>query len=237
MSSVNGILLVTKDLDWTSHDVCNFVRRRFNISKVGHAGTLDPKATGVLVLLLGEFTKKAPSFVNCDKIYSGTLELGTVTASQDSEGDILEKKEWSHVSDADVRKVIQSFKGEQKQVPPMVSAIKMKGKRLYKLARKGITIDREPRDIVIYDITCDAVSLPHVDFTAHVSKGTYVRTIAHDIGQKLGTGAYLSRLCRLNVGPYSKDMCVTIDELKSIENPMDIIKYVRSEIPSCIVGV
>jgi len=237
MDVPTGILLVDKPLDWTSHDVCNFVKRRFLIPKVGHTGTLDPKATGVLVLLLGKFTKHAPLFVGCDKVYAGTLTLGVTTSSQDSDGDILEEKAWDHITDVQVREAVVSFKGAQKQLPPMVSAIKSKGKRLYKLARKGITVEREPRDIIVHDITCDEVALPQVRFTAHVSKGTYVRTLAHDIGHKLGTGAYLSQLSRLKVGGYGVEMCVSVDALKSLEEKESINNYIIGELPAFVDSV
>lgn len=234
MESTQGILLVDKPLDWTSHDVCNFVKRRFRISKVGHTGTLDPQATGVLVLLLGRYTKFASQFVGCDKVYGGSLCIGVTTTSQDSDGAVVSEEPWTHIDDETVRAVVASFTGAQKQIPPMVSAVKSKGKRLYKLARKGITVAREARDIVVHSITCERIALPQVDFTAHVSKGTYVRTLAHDIGQKLGVGAYLSRLVRLKVAEYDLNQCVSIDALKSLEERIQIRQYVITELPSYV---
>jgi tRNA pseudouridine55 synthase len=234
LNSNNGILLVNKDAGWTSHDVCQFVKKRFGFSKVGHTGTLDPQATGVLVLLLGKFTKYSAEFVGHDKVYKGTIELGKTTSSQDGEGEVIEQKPWQHLSPEQVQRVIDSFRGEQDQIPPMVSALRSKGKRLYALARKGITVKREARKIMIYSIHCDQVELPAIDFTVHVSKGTYVRTIAHDVGQKLGTGAFLRTLCRIRSGMYSIESCVRVDTLKSMTDKEGIRQYIISELPSSI---
>lgn len=230
----NGILLVNKPAGWTSHDVCQFVKKRFRLAKVGHTGTLDPQATGVLVLLLGRFTKYSEQFVGHDKVYTGTIELGKTTSSQDGEGEVIDQKPWEQLSPDSVRDVILSFQGEQEQIPPMVSALRSNGKRLYALARKGITVKREPRTIMIYSIHCDRIDLPLIDFTVHSSKGTYVRTIAHDVGQRLGTGAFLRTLCRIKSGTYSIDACVSIDVLKSIRDREELSRYIITELPANI---
>jgi len=236
VSKKEGILLVNKDSGWTSHDVCQLVKRRFRIPKVGHTGTLDPQATGVLVLLLGKFTKYSAQFVGCDKTYRGTIELGITTSSQDGDGKILERKEWEHIRPDEVHTVINGFHGPQDQIPPMVSAVRTNGKRLYALARKGITVEREPREITVHSISCDKIELPFIDFTVHSSKGTYIRTLAHDIGQKLGTGAYLKRLCRIQVGDYHIDDCVAVETLKGLKEPEELVNFMTTKFPSFITA-
>jgi len=226
---MDGILLIDKLAGWTSHDVCQFIKKRFRVKKVGHTGTLDPQATGVLVLMLGAMTKRAQQLVNYDKEYTGTIEIGTTTSTQDGEGDVLEEKDWHEVTPDDVRAVIEQFKGPQKQVPPMVSAIRSGGVRLYTLARQGKEVKREARDIIIYEMTCNAITLPLIDFTVTVSKGTYVRTIAHDIGVKLGTGAHLKNLRRIRNGSFHIDECVSIDDLKKLENKNDLVQLLTTD--------
>jgi tRNA pseudouridine55 synthase len=227
--SLYGVLLIDKPAGWTSHDVCNFVKRRFHIAKVGHTGTLDPQATGVLVILLGKYTKLSARFTNCDKEYRGTIELGATTTTQDGEGSVIERREWGHVTEEEVVKTVERFKGPQKQIPPMVSAIRSQGVRLYTIARKGIEIERKARDIVIYDIRCDKIYLPSIDFTVVSSKGTYVRTVAHDIGQSLGTGAYLKSLCRTRTGIFRHSDCVSIETLKKLASKDELLPLIRKD--------
>jgi tRNA pseudouridine55 synthase len=227
---MQGILLINKPSEWTSHDVCNFVKKRFRIEKVGHTGTLDPQATGVLVLLLGKYTKLSATFTNCDKEYRGTIELGITTSTQDGEGTILEQKDWQHVSEEAILRLFEEFKGAQKQIPPMVSAIRSGGVRLYAMARKGLEIERKERDIMIYEMRCEKIYLPFIDFSIVSSKGTYIRTIAHDIGTKLSTGAYLKSLCRIRTGTFRIEDCVSIDTLKSLKSNQELKKFLREDV-------
>jgi len=168
---LEGILLVDKPSGWTSHDVCNFIKKRFKVAKVGHTGTLDPQATGVLVLLLEGYTKLSARFTNFEKQYSGTIELGVATTTQDGDGEVIERRDWHGITSEHIQEVFESFKGPQKQVPPMVSAIRSRGVRLYTLARRGYEVRRKLRDIYIYDICCDNIYLPNIDFTIVSSKG------------------------------------------------------------------
>ena len=212
-----GILLIDKPSDWTSFDVVNFIRGRFNIPKVGHCGTLDPAATGLLVLTRGKFTAFSNRFASDDKTYEATLKLGITTDSYDMEGQITSECDPSHLAEDTVIEVINSFKGPQKQMPPMVSAVKVGGKKLYELARKGIEIEREARDIEISDITITRCTNPEYDFTVTCSKGTYIRTLCHDIGQKLGVGGTLAALRRTRSGKFKIEDALTIEEIKEMD--------------------
>lgn len=215
----DAILLVDKPAEWTSFDVVNFVRSRFNIPKVGHCGTLDPAATGLLVLVLGKFTRIAGALSGVDKIYEATLKLGIETDTEDMDGKIIRESDYSSVTEDALKECVAGFLGKSMQVPPMVSALKKDGKKLYELARAGVEVEREPRPIEIYDIKTTRVELPECDFTVHCSKGTYVRTIAADIGKKLGCGAALSALRRTQAGKFSIADAVTVDTLKTWEQP------------------
>ncbi len=210
---MEGILVIDKPEGITSHDVVARVRRHFNMKRVGHAGTLDPLATGVLVILLGKSTKLFEKFVAFDKAYRSTLLLGTVTDSADIQGKILSEKPFDHISRRQVEEVFTQFLGEGEQIPPMVSAVKIKGKKLYELARKGIVIDRPARQIRIDRLDCEEMTSPYVKFYMACSKGTYVRQLAHDVGEKLGCGACISQIQRVNVGKYSLNDAVTIEEM------------------------
>ena len=217
MCNAFGILLVDKPTDWTSFDVVNFVRGRFNFPKVGHCGTLDPAATGLLVLTVGKFTSYSNRFAGDDKTYEATLKLGITTDSYDMEGEITSECDASAVEDAQVAEVIAGFKGSQKQLPPMVSAVKVGGKKLYELARKGIEIEREYRDIEISKIDITRMANPEYDFTVKCSKGTYIRTLCHDIGQKLGVGGTLKALRRTQSGKFSVADALTIEQIKEMD--------------------
>jgi tRNA pseudouridine55 synthase len=210
----SGILLVDKPSDWTSHDVVNFIRG-FGIKKVGHCGTLDPSATGLLVIVIGKATKLTGTLNTEEKSYLATLCLGIETTTQDADGEITSEKNWSHVNDPEINDVFESFLGEQLQIPPMYSAKKVKGKRLYELARKGITIERNPISIVIHELSITSISLPVVAFSVRCSKGTYIRTLSTDIGEKLGCGAHLHSLRRTGSGKFNVFDAVSINELKS----------------------
>ena len=210
----SGILLVNKPKDWTSHDVVAFIRSRFNVPKCGHCGTLDPAATGLLVVVLGKFTKLSQKFSGEDKTYEGTILLGTETDSQDMDGNIIRQNDWSGVTETQLRDAFASFVGDIEQIPPMVSAVKKGGERLYDLARKGQEVEREPKPISIYSIHLSRIALPYADFTVECSKGTYIRTLCSDVGAKLGCGAALYRLNRLRSGEFSLADAVDIESIK-----------------------
>jgi tRNA pseudouridine55 synthase len=213
---VDGILAVDKPQGWTSHDVCAFVRKRFQIPKVGHAGTLDPMATGVLVLLLGRATKLSRDLSSCDKDYHGTMELGVETDSHDRDGRVVGEASWEGVTLEKVRETVTSFVGVIEQLPPMVSAIRYKGVRLYQLARRGTVVPREKRKIIVHEFRAESQEGAFVRFFARVSKGTYLRTLVHDIGEALGCHATLSELRRIRAGEFSLDNSVTIEALKTL---------------------
>jgi tRNA pseudouridine55 synthase len=211
----SGLLLVDKPAEWTSHDVVNFIRRRFGIAKVGHCGTLDPAATGLLILVLGKATKLADRFSGQDKLYAGTMRLGVETDSQDADGKVTATHDVAGIGEGQVRAAAAGFVGEIMQVPPMVSAIKLNGRPLYKLARKGQVVEREPRPVTIHSFEIGAVALPDVTFTVACSKGTYVRTLCADLGAKLGCGAHLLCLRRLRSGEFDVKDAVTLDTIKT----------------------
>lgn len=213
---LDGLLLVDKPVDWTSHDVCDFVRKRFNIKKVGHAGTLDPLASGLLVLLLGKATKQSNALMASDKTYEGIMELGVETDSHDRKGKVLNEADPAAVTLKQIEEVKEKFVGEIEQVPPMVSALKHKGVRLYKLARKGQTVEREARPVTVYELTITKKENQFVNFCAKVSKGTYVRTLVHDMGKALGCYATLAGLRRTRSGAFDIKDAVTIDTLREI---------------------
>ena len=210
----SGVLLLDKPKDWTSHDVVAFIRSRFNVSKVGHCGTLDPAATGLLVVVLGKFTKLSQKFSGEDKVYKATMLLGTETDSQDMDGNIVKTSDYSSVTEEELRKVIASFIGDQDQIPPMVSAVKKDGARLYELARKGVEVAREPKQISIYNIDIEKIEFPYVSFTVYCSKGTYIRTLCADMGAKLGCGASLFSLQRIRSGEFELQNAVDIETVK-----------------------
>jgi len=211
----SGILLVDKAVDWTSHDVVNLVRRRFGVRKVGHCGTLDPNATGVLVLVLGRATKLSERLTTQDKTYTGTMRLGVETFTEDSDGEITATADTADVTPEQVRSVCAGFVGEIEQVPPMVSAIKKDGKPLYKLARKGKVVERDPRRITIHSLELGRIAIPDVDFTVACSKGTYIRTLCADIGREIGCGAHLLALRRLRSGTFDIADAYPVDEIKA----------------------
>ena len=209
----DGILLVDKPTEWTSHDVVAKVRNHFKFNKVGHGGTLDPLATGLLVLLIGKGTKLSDRIMGGDKIYEGTIHLGITTHSQDRDGEVLAEKDASHITREQVEAAIQNYLGDIEQIPPMVSAIKKDGVALYKLARKGKVIEREPRKIHIYNFEVTGFDNPLVEFRVKSTKGTYVRTLAHDLGNDLGVGGSLDALRRTGSGPLSLEKAYSLEEV------------------------
>jgi tRNA pseudouridine55 synthase len=219
MSSVaipDGVLLVDKAEGMTSHDVVAVVRRQFGIKKVGHCGTLDPIATGLLLLTIGRGTKVQDLLMSEDKEYVGTLTLGASTSTQDREGEILETKQVPQFSEDEIRAAFDKFRGDFYQIPPMVSAKKQGGVPLYKLARQGKVVEREPRFVHVYRYSIDKIALPDVDFSVLCSKGFYVRTYAHDIGQTLGCGAHLKSLRRTKSGRFDVGNAVAVDQIKQL---------------------
>ena len=208
-----GVLVVNKPSGITSHDVVGFVRRKFNMRRVGHAGTLDPMATGVLVVLLGKSTKLFEQFVAFDKTYRATLRLGVKTSTADIMGKVVEEKPCAGLDSARVEEALLRFQGEIQQKPPMVSAVKHKGQRLYKIARQGIEVERAPRTVRIDQLKMLRFDLPDVEFFMSCSKGTYVRQLAEDVGEVLGCGACISQIERLKVGPFDISQAVTLEEL------------------------
>ncbi len=214
--SVNGVLLVDKSPGMTSHDVVAVARRCLNTKKIGHCGTLDPMATGMLILVIGSATRIQDLLMSEDKEYIGTATLGATTSTQDKEGEVLETREVPALDEAKVREAFDSMMGDFYQTPPMVSAIKKDGVPLYKLARQGQVIEREPRLVHVFEYEISRLAPPEIDFRVVCSKGFYVRTYAHDLGHKLGCGAHLSALRRTRSGHFTlaPGKFTTFDALK-----------------------
>ena len=212
---IDGVLLIDKAPGMTSHDVVAIARRSLGTKKIGHCGTLDPLATGLLILVLGRGTKIQDLLMAEDKEYIGTMKLGETTDSQDSDGVLVEAKPLPEgLNGEQIEAAFGKFQGDFYQMPPMVSAIKKDGVPLYKLARKGQVVEREPRFVRVFAHEINAVRLPEVDFRVVCSKGFYVRTYAFDIGNDIGCGAHLSALRRTKSGKFSVDQAVTVDQLK-----------------------
>ena len=208
-----GILIINKPAGITSHDVVGFVRRAFSMRRVGHAGTLDPMATGVLIILLGKSTKLFDKFVTFDKAYRATLRFGLKTTTADIMGKVLEEKPYAGIDRTQVEEVFKRFTGDIEQMPPMVSAVKYQGERLYKLARQGKQVDRVARKVRIEQLKLLEFSLPDVAFFMACSKGTYVRQLAEDVGDVLGCGACICQIERTRVGPFDIAQSVRLEEL------------------------
>jgi len=211
----SGVLLIDKAPDMTSHDVVAIARRALNTKKIGHCGTLDPMATGLLMLVIGRATKIQDLLMSEDKEYVGTLTLGAVTSTQDRQGEVLESKPVPAFSEEEIRAAFDAFTGEFEQLPPMVSAIKKDGVPLYKLARKGQEVERALRPVRVTGYQVTRIELPEVDFIVNCTKGFYVRTYAHDIGAKLGCGGHLSALRRTRSGKFTLERAVTVADLKT----------------------
>ena len=216
---MEGILLVDKPRDHTSHDVVARLRGKLKMKRIGHAGTLDPMATGLLVILVGKATKVSQYLVGLDKEYEGTIELGKVTDTQDADGEVMETRPVPPLSEADVLTAVKTFLGDQYQMPPMYSAIKIAGVPLYKSARKGEEIEREPRCIRVMSWDVLRFATPQIDFRLTCTKGTYVRTLAHDLGAKLGCGAHLSALRRTATDKFKVAQALTLEQIQSLTLP------------------
>lgn len=215
--SINLVLNVNKPSGITSHKVVEEIRKIFSIKKVGHAGTLDPQAEGVLVILIGDATKKAIHFLEMDKEYIGEATFGIATDTLDRDGKVVKMQEGIHLDEDKIKNVIYEFKGKIKQKPPMYSAVKYKGKKLYELARKGKNADVKEREVEIYDIRILSIlqdKFPKVRFTVSCSKGTYIRKLVEDIGEKMNLPVHLSSLTRTRVGPYRIEDAIPLEKLK-----------------------
>lgn len=215
---MDGIIVINKEKGYTSHDVVAKLKKKLNISKVGHTGTLDPNATGVLPILIGKGTKFSKYLINHDKIYEAQIELGKKTDTADIEGKIIEEKSVdTEYIKQNLTKVLEDFIGKQEQIPPMYSAIKKNGKKLYEYARKGEKVEVEPRKIEIYKIELINYKENNIKFIVSCSKGTYIRSLCEDIAEKLNTVGYMKNLKRLQVGEFNIDCAIKIDEV-NIEN-------------------
>ena len=219
---MNGIIILNKPVDKTSHDMVYFMRRLTGIKKIGHTGTLDPKASGVLPMCIGNATKAADMLTNSDKGYIAKFVLGTTTDTEDIWGRVLTKTDVNADKES-IISAINSFVGEYSQIPPMYSAIKKDGKKLYELARAGKTIEREPRRVNIHNIEILGIG-DEIEIKVICSKGTYIRTLCADIGKKLGTGACMTSLLRIKTGPFSIENSYTCDELTRLKENGDLEK-------------
>ncbi|MDH5483847.1 MAG: tRNA pseudouridine(55) synthase TruB [Gammaproteobacteria bacterium] len=213
--SVHGVLLLDKPLHLSSNHALQQVKRLFDAAKAGHTGSLDPLATGMLPICLGEATKISAFLLDADKTYRFKFKLGTKTATADAEGEVIASCPYEQITAADVEKALPQFTGDIEQVPPMYSALKKDGQRLYDLARQGIEVERKSRPVTIYSLDMLSFEAGEVELEVKCSKGTYVRTLAEDIGEVLGSCAYVTELRRLSVGPYSGEM-VTMEQLQSL---------------------
>lgn len=213
---INGIVNIYKEKGYTSHDVVARLRGMTRQKKIGHTGTLDPDAEGVLPVCFGKATKLCDMLTDKSKTYETVLLLGTVTDTQDISGEILEKRDTGHLTREKVLDCIQGYIGEYEQLPPMYSALKVNGRKLYELAREGIEVERKRRKVFLYDIQVKEVDLPRVRMTVHCSKGTYIRTLCHDIGADLGTGGCMESLLRTRVSRFELKDSLKLDEVEEL---------------------
>jgi tRNA pseudouridine55 synthase len=217
------VLLVNKPLEWTSFDVVNKLRYKLKIKKIGHAGTLDPLATGLLIICVGKKTKQIESFMGLEKEYTGIFVLGQTTPSYDLETPVSEKKDISGITPEAIASAVKSLTGKISQLPPAHSAIKVGGKRAYKFARKGKEVELQPREVEVKEFEITSSQLPELHFRIVCSKGTYIRSLAHDLGEALGVGAYLSQLCRTRIGQYKLENALSIEDVTPTEHA-DILR-------------
>lgn len=209
-------ILLNKPLGWTSFKVVHEVRKAIQVKKVGHAGTLDPLATGLLILCSGKKTKEISGFQDLPKTYISTFTIGKRTKSMDAETEPFIERPYDHITNDMIHETANSFLGEIEQIPPMFSAVNVNGKKLYKYARKGKTVEREPRKVTIHSIKVLSITLPQIVFEISCSKGTYIRVIADDFGEKIGCGAYISSLQRTKIGQYPIEDALEVSELREI---------------------
>ena len=236
---MDGIIVINKEKEYTSHDVVAKLKKKLNISKVGHTGTLDPNATGVLPILIGKGTKFSKYLINHDKIYEVELELGQKTDTADIEGKVIEEKnvDEKYIKE-NLLQVLESFVGKQEQIPPMYSAIKKNGKKLYEYARAGEKVEIEPRKIEIYKIDLNKYDKNIISFVVSCSKGTYIRSLCEDIAEKLNTVGYMKNLKRLQVGEFNIKDAVYIDDidLKNVNDHLITLEEILKETPCINLG-
>ncbi len=238
---MNGVLIVDKPAGMTSHDVVRRLRRVCQTRRVGHSGTLDPMATGLMLVAVGEGTRVVQFLVEGDKTYRATLQFGSETTTQDAEGEVTCRRPIDHLKDSAVLQACQQIVGELQQIPPMYSAIKIKGVALHRLARLGIEIERPARTVHIKYLTVENLALPQLSFEVKCSKGTYVRTLCHDLGHKLGTAAHLSSLRRLRSGSFGIEEAVTLEWLEqassqAIGEKLLSLSSALRDYPVCVVS-
>ncbi len=238
-NQLNGILNINKPAGITSHDVVDRIRRLTKTKKVGHTGTLDPMATGVLPLCLGKATKIVQFIIAQDKEYIVKMKLGMITDTQDTTGETIEEAPIPELTPEKIEDTFAQFRGEIWQMPPMISAKHHKGQRLYKLAREGKEVKREPCKITVYDLSLRNVQLPTIEFQVICSKGTYIRTLCHDLGKALGSGAAMSGLIRARCGTFHIDEAVDLDALQcayDVEEHLFDLNKALEALPSITVG-
>ena len=236
--SFEGILLVDKPSGITSHDIVDRLRRKLKMKKIGHAGTLDPLATGLMIMLIGKATKVSQFLISLDKAYEGTFKLGVETDSQDSDGEVVETKDLpENLSEETIGDAMKEFLGDQYQTPPMFSAKKINGVPLYKMARKGKTVEREPRVIRINELSLQGWDSPEGRFFMDCSKGTYVRTVFHDLGQKLDCGGHLTSLRRTKINDFSIEGVPTLAEIETMGTGefQSLLIPVREAVPAHVL--
>lgn len=221
--SEGQVLLLDKPLHWTSFDVVRKIRGMVKVKKVGHAGTLDPLATGLLILCTGKFTKKINEYMAREKEYTGSITLGAITPTFDLESEPQDLKDYTAITKESLLTAVEKFTGEIWQVPPIHSAIKKEGKRVYELARKGVDVKLDPRKVTIREFEITRFELPVIDFRVVCSTGTYIRSLANDVGDALGVGGYLSRLCRTRIGEFR------IEDAMNMETAAEFIASSREE--------
>ena len=224
----DGLLIVDKPEGMTSLDVVRDLKRRFCVKKAGHIGTLDPFATGVLPIVINEGTKLVPFLEEDPKEYEGVIKLGEETTTDDLTGNVVFRRPWEEVTPRSIHEAFGTFRGKVRQTPPMYSAIKVEGKPLYRLARKGIVIERKERDVEIFDLQIEEIDLPQVHFRVSCSKGTYVRSLGRDIGRKIGCGGHLLRLKRARSGPFTLEQAIPWGRLKELSCPEDLSPWLIS---------
>ena len=214
--SAGEVILIDKDAGLTSFKIVHKIRKAVGVKKVGHAGTLDPAATGLLIVCSGKKTKEISHYQGLTKTYSGIIALGKRTSSMDGESEVIEEKDFTGITEEQILEAANSFIGTIQQIPPMFSALKHKGKPLYEYARKGVEIERQPREVTIYRFAVTSVELPDVRFEVDCSKGTYIRVLADDLGNKLGCGAYLKYLRREKIGEFDVKDGYRISEFENL---------------------
>jgi tRNA pseudouridine55 synthase len=232
---VNALVLLDKDAGQTSHAAVLKAQRFLGARKAGHAGTLDPMATGLLLICLNEATKMTNLFADFDKEYLVTMQLGTATDTYDAEGHVTQQCPVDHLTEQDIRVAAESMRGTIKQIPPMYSAVKLHGKPLYKLARKGITVQRAPRIVTISELELEDITMPYVRMRVCCSKGTYIRSLCHDIGVYLGVGAHVTMLRRTRIGPFHVQQAVSLADLKNSLQGIISIDHALGHLPALVL--